>query len=619
MLFASTSLAARIERAECRLLADSAASAARRRPDASRLRDASRRRHRHVHGGGLAPQQGGGPRVRGRRSTRAPSPRSSGPSRRGACRCRRRSRASATPRSFACSRGRGYRLQGFENVLGRSLSPRPARAAPEGPRDRAEPGRGARAVERRRGDRLREPGRAGRALGRVLPARARGARDGRHGLGRGLLAIPRAPGRRRRGRAPACASSEGVAHLCGAATLPAHRRRGVQSALLAARLGVATEKGCDVAVVITQPGSKSQENVAAPGLPPALRAGHPRCARREGAVKVHLVDGTYELFRAYYGVPPAQDAAGRPVGAIRGILATHLSLLREPDVTHVACAFDHVIESFRNELFDGYKTGEGIDPDLLAQFHPAERAARALGIVVWPMVEFEADDALATGAARFATAPGVEQVVICSPDKDLSQCVVGTASSAATVASAPTATRPAWSRGSASRPRRSPTGSPSWATPPTGSPACRAGARSRRARCSPGSDGSRRSPTTPRPGTWPCAGGIAWPPRSASGARRRSSTGPSRRCATDVPLAERPRGPRVARCPPRRARGGLPRDRGRGPVAARVSLASRVTRILVIRSTRRNSRVAGAPLAAVGLVREGASGECAQTVATFSS
>jgi 5'-3' exonuclease len=142
-------------------------------------------------------------------------------------------------------------------------------------------------------------------------------------------------------------------------------------------------------------------------------------------MKVHLVDGTYELFRAFFGAPPARDAAGRPVGAVRGLLATLLSLLREPGVTHVACAFDHVIESFRNELFAGYKTGEGIDPDLLAQFHPAERATAALGIVVWPMVEFETDDALATAAARLCDAPGVEQVVICSPDKDLSQCVVG--------------------------------------------------------------------------------------------------------------------------------------------------------------------------------------------------
>ena len=140
-------------------------------------------------------------------------------------------------------------------------------------------------------------------------------------------------------------------------------------------------------------------------------------------MKVHLVDGTYELFRAYYGVPPAHDAAGRPVGAVRGILATLLALLREPGVTHVACAFDHVIESFRNRLFAGYKTGEGIDPDLLAQFDPAERATAALGIVVWPMVEFEADDALATAAARFAAA--IDRVVLLSPDKDLSQCVVG--------------------------------------------------------------------------------------------------------------------------------------------------------------------------------------------------
>ena len=142
-------------------------------------------------------------------------------------------------------------------------------------------------------------------------------------------------------------------------------------------------------------------------------------------MKVHLVDGTYELFRTYYGAPPATDAGGRPVGAIRGLLATLLALLREPDVTHVACAFDHVIESFRNDLFAGYKTGEGIDPELLAQFHPAEEAVAALGVVVWPMVEFEADDALATAAFRFRDEPAVEQVVICSPDKDLTQCVVG--------------------------------------------------------------------------------------------------------------------------------------------------------------------------------------------------
>jgi len=114
------------------------------------------------------------------------------------------------------------------------------------------------------------------------------------------------------------------------------------------------------------------------------------------------------------------------VNALRGILATLLSLVAEPDLSHVAVAFDHVIESFRNQLYAGYKTGDGVDPDLLAQFHPAERATAALGIVAWPMVEFEADDALAAAAFRWRDAPGVEQVVICSPDKDLSQCVVGT-------------------------------------------------------------------------------------------------------------------------------------------------------------------------------------------------
>jgi 5'-3' exonuclease len=143
-------------------------------------------------------------------------------------------------------------------------------------------------------------------------------------------------------------------------------------------------------------------------------------------MKVHLVDATYELFRAFFGAPEAHDAAGRPVGAVRGLLATLVSLVREPGVTHVACAFDHVIESFRNELFAGYKTSEGVAEDVLAQFHPAERAAAALGVVVWPMVEFEADDALASAAARLRDAPGVEQVVICSPDKDLTQCVAGT-------------------------------------------------------------------------------------------------------------------------------------------------------------------------------------------------
>ncbi len=138
---------------------------------------------------------------------------------------------------------------------------------------------------------------------------------------------------------------------------------------------------------------------------------------------LHLLDGTYELFRAYYAMPSERTADGREVGAIRGVIATLLALLRQPGVTHLGVAFDHVIESFRNQLFIGYKTGDGIDPDLLAQFRLAEDAVRALGVTVWPMVEFEADDALATAAHRFA--PAVEQVVILSPDKDLAQCVVG--------------------------------------------------------------------------------------------------------------------------------------------------------------------------------------------------
>jgi 5'-3' exonuclease len=142
-------------------------------------------------------------------------------------------------------------------------------------------------------------------------------------------------------------------------------------------------------------------------------------------MRIHLVDGTYELFRSHFGAPPASAPDGREVGATRGLLRSLLFLLREDGVTHVACAFDHVIESFRNRLFPGYKTGEGVPPELMAQFSLAERATEALGVVTWPMVEFEADDALATAAARFADAPGVAEVLICSPDKDLTQCVRG--------------------------------------------------------------------------------------------------------------------------------------------------------------------------------------------------
>ncbi len=142
-------------------------------------------------------------------------------------------------------------------------------------------------------------------------------------------------------------------------------------------------------------------------------------------MRIHLVDGTYELFRSHFGAPPRRDAEGREVGATVGLLRSLWLLLSTPGVTHVACAFDHVIESFRNELYAGYKTSAGVDPGLLAQFDLAEGAARALGLVVWPMVEFEADDAIAAAAARLRELPGVDQIVLCSPDKDLAQAVIG--------------------------------------------------------------------------------------------------------------------------------------------------------------------------------------------------
>src|SRR5512138_3303848 len=140
-------------------------------------------------------------------------------------------------------------------------------------------------------------------------------------------------------------------------------------------------------------------------------------------MKIHLIDGTYELFRNHFGAPPKKAPDGREVGATLGLLRSLLMLVTSPGVTHVAVAFDHVIESFRNDLYTGYKTGEGVDPHLLAQFPLAEEAVSALGLVVWPMVEFEADDALATAAARFKKNKSVEQILICSPDKDLAQLV----------------------------------------------------------------------------------------------------------------------------------------------------------------------------------------------------
>lgn len=142
-------------------------------------------------------------------------------------------------------------------------------------------------------------------------------------------------------------------------------------------------------------------------------------------MKIYLIDGTYELFRHYFAVPTARDSDGREVGAVRGVLSSLLGMMNE-GVTHIAVATDHVIESFRNGLWSGYKTGEGVPADLLEQFPLLEEVLAAAGIVVWPMVEFEADDALAAAAAKAAGDPRVEQVIICTPDKDLAQCVRGT-------------------------------------------------------------------------------------------------------------------------------------------------------------------------------------------------
>jgi 5'-3' exonuclease len=142
-------------------------------------------------------------------------------------------------------------------------------------------------------------------------------------------------------------------------------------------------------------------------------------------VDVHLIDGTYELFRHYYALPSARERDGREVAGVRGVIASVLGMIHG-GATHLGVATDHVIESFRNRLWPGYKTGAGIDPDLLGQFQPLEDGLSALGVMVWPMVEYEADDALAAAAAAAARDPRVDRVIICTPDKDLAQCVRGT-------------------------------------------------------------------------------------------------------------------------------------------------------------------------------------------------
>jgi len=141
-------------------------------------------------------------------------------------------------------------------------------------------------------------------------------------------------------------------------------------------------------------------------------------------MRVHLIDGTYELFRHYFAVPSSLDSGGQEIGAVRGVVASVLSMI-EQGATHIGVATDHVVESFRNELYSGYKTSEGVPPELLSQFPILEEALASVGVLVWPMVYYEADDALASAAIKAADETQVQQVLICTPDKDLGQCITG--------------------------------------------------------------------------------------------------------------------------------------------------------------------------------------------------
>jgi len=140
---------------------------------------------------------------------------------------------------------------------------------------------------------------------------------------------------------------------------------------------------------------------------------------------VHLIDGTYELFRHFFAVPSTADSNGQEIGAVRGVMSSVLSMI-ERGATHIGVATDHVVESFRNDLYPGYKTSEGVPPELLSQFPLLEEALEAMGVLVWPMVDYDADDALASAACEASKDDRVRQILICTPDKDLSQCVVGT-------------------------------------------------------------------------------------------------------------------------------------------------------------------------------------------------
>src|ERR1700751_1289731 len=142
-------------------------------------------------------------------------------------------------------------------------------------------------------------------------------------------------------------------------------------------------------------------------------------------MNVYVIDGTYELFRHFFAVPSSKNESGQEIGAVRGVLTSVFSMI-ERGATHIGVATDHVVESFRNDLYPGYKTSEGVAPELLSQFPVLEETLEEMGVVVWPMVAYEADDALASAASKAAQDDRVRQVLICPPDKDLSQCVVGT-------------------------------------------------------------------------------------------------------------------------------------------------------------------------------------------------
>lgn len=212
-------------------------------------------------------------------------------------------------------------------------------------------------------------------------------------------------------------------------------------------------------------------------------------------MEVHLIDGTYELFRHYYALPSARDQEGREVAAVRGVLGSILGMTKA-GATHVAIAADHVIESFRNDLWPGYKSGDGIPPDLWSQFPLLEEALVAAGFVVWPMVEFEADDALASGAALAALDPRVDRVIICTPDKDLAQCVRGERVVQLNRRTRVTLDEAGVIRNSAFVPNPFPTTLPWWGTLPTDIPGCPAGEQSPLLRCWPSLSISKAFPLT---------------------------------------------------------------------------------------------------------------------------